>query len=68
VGTPESQDEDISRPSESEKKGERLVKQSKEVSIDIPIHSDLFNKMDETSISTQSKFHDTPVHLDRQKE
>jgi hypothetical protein len=28
----------------------------------------LFNKMDETSISTQSKFHDTPVHLDRQKE
>jgi hypothetical protein len=74
VETPKSHDGDISGP-ESDKK----IEVPKEVSINTLDHSDVkfntvdysddgFTTRDVTGFATERKFHDTPVHLDRQKE
>jgi hypothetical protein len=74
VETPTIHDGDISGL-ESDKKDEVLEK----VSINTLDHSDVkfrtvacsddgFITLDVAGFATQRKFHDTPVHLDRQKE
>jgi hypothetical protein len=65
--TPEGEQESISGL-EGEMTDGGLVKQSKELSIDIPTHSDMFNKMDEAGVTAESKLHDASVLSDRQKE
>lgn len=53
---------------EGENKDTSLVKETVSVSIDIPVHSDVFSNVDEVGVAAESKFRDAPVLLDRQKE
>lgn len=65
--TSEGEQQSVSRL-EGEMTDEGHIKQSEEVSVDIPDGADLFTKMDETGVADENKLHDDPVHLDRQKE
>ncbi|KDR23839.1 phosphatidate phosphatase LPIN2 isoform X2 [Zootermopsis nevadensis] len=67
VVTSEGEQQSVSRL-EGEMTDEGHIKQSEEVSVDIPDGADLFTKMDETGVADENKLHDDPVHLDRQKE
>lgn len=67
VGTLKSQDGITSGP-ESDKNDESIVSQDKEVPLNMSVHLDAFSKVDGAGSADQSKFNDTPVLSDQQKE
>jgi hypothetical protein len=67
VGTLKNQD-GITSGSESDKKDENIVNQDKEVPLDLLNHSDGICKVDGTGSANQSKFDDTSILSDQQKE
>jgi hypothetical protein len=84
VETPESHDEDISELESDKKDeiskevssntldhldGELNMMGHLDVGLNaLEYADDAFNTADETEVATQSKFHDTPLLLDKQKE
>jgi hypothetical protein len=67
VGALTNQDGIASGP-ESDKKDENIVNQGKEVSFDMSDNSDAFSKVAGTGSTNQSKFDDTSILSDQQKE
>ena len=66
MGTLKNQDGITSGP-ESDKKGENVVNQDKEVPLNLSDHSDAFSQVDGIGSDNQSKFDDTSVLSDQQK-
>lgn len=67
MGTLKNQDGITSEP-ESDKKDENIVNQDREVPLNMSDHSDAFSKVAGTGSTNQSKFDDTSVLSDQQKE